>query len=105
MARRPLILNHNDNEFSFVKKMNQNFARLWVSISDLSKASGSGGRSSRGAGEGGSVSGYTHTSSMPDIGGVNQDHDYRYMYKHPVLAQDGTNVVDSSGNLVVVDNR
>lgn len=103
MARRPLILSHNDNEFSFVKKLNQNFARLWGSISDLSKSSGSGGRSSESAG--GGSTGYTHTSSMPDIGGVNQDHDYRYMYKHPVLAQDGTNVVDSSGNLVVVDNR
>jgi len=104
MTRRPLILNQNDNEFSLIKKMNQNFARLWVSISDLTKASGSGGGNSGSSG-GGSVTGYTHTSSMPDIAGVNQDHDYRYMYKHPVLAQDGTNVVDLEGNLVVMDNR
>ena len=103
MANRPLILNQNDNEFSFVKKLNQNFSKIWNAISQISSSGGAG--SGGGSSGGGGVVGYGHTSPMPDIGGVNQDHDYRYMYRHPVLAADGTNVVDSSGNLVIIDNR
>ena len=58
-----------------------------------------------GGGGGGGSTGFGHLTPMPDLSGINIDHDARYLFVHPLVDDFGNNIVGDLGEAVVIDNR
>lgn len=89
---QPEIFDEKDSESTFTFKLTSTFRNAWHILSQLDKKIDNLNLSDSGQG-------FVHTSIMPDINGVNTDHDKRYLRDSQLTAAINTAINGTAGYL------